>query len=68
MLLNLCCSWLAECTRWQGDVTGKEGQTVEWCSIAEIRQRELPPADLPLVDAVEHAAHAYAQSAVSIAT
>ncbi|EIE22741.1 hypothetical protein COCSUDRAFT_36833 [Coccomyxa subellipsoidea C-169] len=59
---------LYECTRWRGEVSGKEGQEVEWCSVAEIRRRDLPPADLPLVDAVERAAHLHAQTALSIAT
>ncbi len=63
-----CLSLLAECTRWRGEVSGKEGQEVEWCSVAEIRRRDLPPADLPLVDAVERAAHLHAQTALSIAT
>ncbi|CAL8470735.1 g10277 [Coccomyxa elongata] len=59
---------LYECSRWSGEVSGKEGQEVEWCSISEIRQRDLPPGDLPLIDAVERAALAYAQPALSIAT
>ena len=58
----------AECTQWEGDVSGNEGQEVEWCDISELRRRELPPADVPLVEFVEHAASRYAQSCISIAT
>ena len=64
---SCACLW-SECTKWRGEVSGKEGQDVEWCSVAEIRRRDLPPADLPLVDAVERAAHLHAQTPLFIAT
>ena len=46
---------------------GNEGQEVEWCSIADLKQREMPPGDVPLIAAVERAMHEHAQSAISIA-
>ncbi|CAL5220405.1 g2416 [Coccomyxa viridis] len=55
------------CTRWKGQVMGNEGQEVEWCSIADLKQREMPPGDIPLIAAVERAMHEHAQSAISIA-
>ncbi len=58
----------AVCTRWSGEVKGNEGQEIEWCSMAELRRKEMPPGDVPLVDAVERAVHQHAQSFLSIAT
>jgi hypothetical protein len=56
----------AVCTQWKGEVRGNEGQQVEWCSVSELRRREMPPGDLPLIDAVERAIHDHAQSPLSI--
>ena len=63
-MLACCC---AVCTRWKGTVIGNEGQEVEWCSIADLKQREMPPGDIPLIAAVQRAMHDHAQSAISIA-
>ena len=47
---------------------GNEGQEIEWCSMAELRRKEMPPGDVPLVAAIERAVHQHAQSFLSIAT
>ena len=42
-----------EVTRWNGDPYEREGQSVEWVAVSELKRRELPPADLPIIRAIE---------------
>ena len=58
----------AVCKRWNGDATGNEGQEVEWCSLAELKGRDMPPGNISVIAAVEKAMHEHAQTAISIAT
>ncbi len=37
------------CRKWQGIAIGREGQTLRWVRPAEMRDLEMPPADLPLI-------------------
>jgi 8-oxo-dGTP diphosphatase len=37
------------CRRWQGSVTGREGQSLAWVRPAKLDQYAMPPADKPLV-------------------
>ncbi|MBY0382167.1 MAG: (deoxy)nucleoside triphosphate pyrophosphohydrolase [Xanthobacteraceae bacterium] len=37
------------CRRWEGTVTGREGQTVAWVRANKLRDYPMPPADLPLI-------------------
>ena len=37
------------CRRWQGNVTGREGQSLAWVRPAKLDQYAMPPADKPLV-------------------
>jgi len=37
------------CRRWEGTVTGREGQTVAWVRSNKLRDYPMPPADLPLI-------------------
>ncbi len=41
------------CRKWEGFVTPLEGQNVKWVRVRELRQYEMPPADLPLVAMLE---------------
>ncbi len=41
------------CRKWQGFVTPQEGQSVKWVRIRDLRQYEMPPADLPLIAMIE---------------
>ncbi len=40
------------CRRWDGEPTGLEENPVDWVSIEQMRQLEMPPADLPLIDSL----------------
>ncbi len=37
------------CRRWEGDVTGREGQAVAWVRPQKLRDYPMPPADAPLI-------------------
>jgi len=41
------------CRRWDGSVTGREGQNLAWVRPAKLRDYPMPPADLPLIPAIE---------------
>ena len=38
--------------KWQGEPTGREGQALKWVSKFELRDLEMPPADVPLVPVI----------------
>ena len=40
---------LFACRKWEGVVTGREGQNLAWARPAEMRRYPMPPADLPLI-------------------
>ncbi|MGH7061333.1 MAG: 8-oxo-dGTP diphosphatase MutT [Stellaceae bacterium] len=37
------------CRKWQGIVTGREGQRLKWVRPAQLADYQMPPADKPLV-------------------
>ncbi|MBT2847409.1 (deoxy)nucleoside triphosphate pyrophosphohydrolase, partial [Staphylococcus coagulans] len=37
------------CRRWEGQVTGREGQTLAWVRANKLRDYPMPPADIPLI-------------------
>ena len=39
--------------RWSGDITPMEGQSVKWQEIAQLRDVEMPLADIPLIEILE---------------
>ena len=41
------------CKRWQGDVRALEAEALTWRRAADLRTLAMPPADLPLVAALE---------------
>jgi 8-oxo-dGTP diphosphatase len=40
-------------TRWSGRPYGREGQPIEWVAFEELRSRDLPPADRPILTALD---------------
>ena len=40
---------LFACTVWEGELEGKEGQTIKWVAPAELEQHEMPTLDAELV-------------------
>lgn len=40
---------LFACRRWQGTPMSREGQTLKWARVSELRDYPMPPADVPLV-------------------
>lgn len=42
------------CRKWQGIAQAREGQTLSWRTLAEMRKLPMPPADIPLVNALQH--------------
>lgn len=40
---------LFACRKWQGVPSGKEGQTLKWARVEELRNYPMPPADIPLI-------------------
>lgn len=40
------------CRKWQGTPTAREGQTLAWRTLAQMRDMPMPPADRPLVEAL----------------
>ena len=57
-------------TVWRGDVgaVGREGQALEWVRAGDLRRKAMPPADAPLLPAVEAAVAARAVPSVADAT
>ncbi|MDR3462283.1 MAG: 8-oxo-dGTP diphosphatase MutT [Beijerinckiaceae bacterium] len=41
------------CRRWTGFVTSREGQALRWLRAKELRDIPMPPADAPLIPALE---------------
>ena len=37
------------CSRWEGEITPREGQAVKWVRASTLRDYPMPPADLPLI-------------------
>ena len=40
------------CRRWNGTARGKEGQALKWVRAKELRDYEMPPADVPLISSL----------------
>ncbi|WP_306151363.1 8-oxo-dGTP diphosphatase MutT [Roseovarius sp. MMSF_3281] len=40
---------LYACRRWEGFPRGREGQTLKWARVNELRDYPMPPADIPLI-------------------
>ncbi|MGV8998052.1 MAG: 8-oxo-dGTP diphosphatase MutT [Parvibaculaceae bacterium] len=40
------------CRRWEGEVSGREGQALDWVRPVRLRDYPMPPADEPLVAAL----------------
>ena len=40
---------LFACRRWQGTPMSREGQTLKWARVQELRDYPMPPADVPLI-------------------
>ncbi|MEZ5840080.1 MAG: 8-oxo-dGTP diphosphatase MutT [Hyphomicrobiales bacterium] len=37
------------CRRWEGTVSGREGQAIKWVRVTRLRDYPMPPADEPLI-------------------
>ncbi|WP_370676694.1 8-oxo-dGTP diphosphatase MutT [Pleomorphomonas sp. PLEO] len=37
------------CRRWEGEISGREGQAIAWVRPAKLRDYPMPPADAPLI-------------------
>ena len=40
---------LFACRKWEGIPVAKEGQTLAWARVSELRDYPMPPADIPLI-------------------
>jgi 8-oxo-dGTP diphosphatase len=40
------------CRRWEGTVQAAEGQAIKWVRANELRNHDMPPADIPLIPAL----------------
>jgi len=40
------------CRRWDGSVHAAEGQVIKWVRVKDLRNYEMPPADVPLIPAL----------------
>jgi len=40
---------LFACRKWDGFPQGREGQTLKWVRVTELRDYPMPPADIPLI-------------------
>ena len=40
---------LFACRKWDGFPQGREGQTLKWARVTELRDYPMPPADIPLI-------------------
>jgi len=47
--------WMIE--KWSGVARGCEGQVIQWCRLAQLKEKSFPAANLPIVTAVELPAH-----------
>jgi len=54
--------------KWTGTVTGREGQAVEWVAATNLASKPMPPADGPLLKAVEAAVRGKVVPAAADAT
>lgn len=43
--------WLV--TAFHGEATGREGQPVEWCAVAELQNRDFPQANLQIIERLQ---------------
>lgn len=41
------------CRHWQGEMTGVEGQALQWVPVDQLDQLPMPPADVPLVEILQ---------------
>lgn len=55
-------------TAWSGTPAGREGQALEWVPATDLASKPMPPADLPLLAAVERAARERAVPPMADAT
>lgn len=37
------------CRKWEGTPQPKEGQTLKWAKVSELKKYPMPPADIPLI-------------------
>ena len=37
------------CSRWEGEISPREGQTIKWVRASRLTDYPMPPADLPLI-------------------
>lgn len=44
---------LFACRRWQGIARPREGQTLAWVRAGDLRRYPMPPADIPLIPALQ---------------
>lgn len=54
--------------KWAGTCAGREGQALAWVAATDLASKPMPPADLPLLAAVEAAVRAKAVPGVADAT
>ena len=40
---------LYACRKWEGMPQGREGQTLKWARVNQLRDYPMPPADIPLI-------------------
>ena len=41
------------CRKWSGSASGQEGQEIAWVKPARLRDYPMPPADEPLISAIQ---------------
>jgi len=44
--------WLV--TEFAGEATGREGQPLQWCSLAELKEKEFPAANLEIIERLQN--------------
>jgi 8-oxo-dGTP diphosphatase len=37
------------CSKWEGEITPREGQTIKWVRASRLNTYPMPPADIPLI-------------------
>lgn len=37
------------CRKWQGQASGKEGQRLKWVNASDLKNYDMPPADIPII-------------------
>jgi 8-oxo-dGTP diphosphatase len=45
---------LFTCRAWGGTPQSKEGQSLKWVKVEDLPNYDMPPADIPLLDALRH--------------